>query len=163
MIILSLVTCSHIGFIKANGKSTNHLVRFQIDDFSVIKKDSSFLLIPKQFTPLSFIKALTITNEVKHYTIHVTTMTDDFPDDWVKYSDLDSLMDLIGSTRKCNCFLNPLSSNIPTSDNADVGGYAIIFINSFRQKKRVSLGLYNCAKTNKESVDDILKWWKDLD
>jgi hypothetical protein len=86
-------------------------------------------------------------------------MVDDFPVEWVKESDIDTLIRLVTSTKKCNCFVNPLSSYIPTNQNADIGGYAIIFINSFREKSKVSLGLYSCPKTNKKSVEEINKWW----
>ena len=161
-IILTLVTYNQIEMVKANEKADNHFISFQTNDSVKVEKDSSSLLTPKQFTPLSFIKALTTPNEVKRHSINVTTMADAFPNDWVKSSDLDSLMALIGSTTKCNCFLNPLSSYIPTNENADIGGYAIIFINSFRQKTRINLGLYKCPKTDKESVDEIMKWWRDF-
>ena len=118
------------------------------------------VLAPNQFTPFSLIKELTIKGDMRP--INVTTMADAFPEDWVKASDIDSLISLIGSTTKANCFLNPLSSNVSRNESADVGGYAMIFINSFRQKQKVSLGLYNCPKTNKEAVDEILKWWNEF-
>jgi len=158
--ILTLVAYNQIEMVRANEKDNNHFISFQTNDSVKVERGSSSLLTPKQFTPLSFIKALTIANEVERHSINVTTMADSFPNDWVKASDLDSLMALIGSTTKCNCFLNPLSSYIPTNENADIGGYAIIFINSFRQKTRISLGLYKCPKTDKESVDEILEWWR---
>ena len=162
---LSLISLLAIYFqidvVKANKKSNGHFSRFQIID-SVKVKGSYRWLTPKQFTPLSFIKALTM-NETKPQLIHETTVIDAFPDNWVKSSDLDSLITLIGSTTKCNCSLNPLSSRSPTNENADVGGYAIFFINSYRQKSKISIGLYTCPRTNKESVDEIMKWWTGLD
>jgi hypothetical protein len=87
-------------------------------------------------------------------------MHNNFPDDWVKKSDIDTLIQLIESTQKCDCYLSPLSSTIPTNVCANVGGYAIIFINSFRLKKKVDLGLYSCPKTDKKSVQEIKTWWK---
>jgi hypothetical protein len=159
LIILTLVSYNQIELVKANERSNNHFISFQTNDSVKAKEDSVRWLAPKKFSPLSFIQGLKVPNEVKQHSISLTTMADDFPNDWVKPSDLDSLISLIGSTTKCNCLLNPLSSYIPTNETADIGGYAIIFINSFRQKKRISLGLYKCPKTNKESVDEIMKWW----
>ena len=120
--------------------------------------DSIHWLTPGQFTPISFLNAV-IKKSSKTSFLNVITMVDEFPVDWVKPSDVDTLVTLIKSTKKCNCFLNPLSSFIPTNENADVGGYAIIFLNSFRQKTKVSLGLYSCPQTNKKSADEIIKWW----
>ncbi len=115
-------------------------------------------LTPNDFTPISFLKAVINQND-KDTLIYVITMVDEFPVDWVKQSDIDTLVTLIASTKKCNCFLNPLSSYIPTNKNADIGGYAIIFINSFRHKSKINLGLYSCPKTDKNSVEEINKWW----
>ena len=157
-IVLTLLSYYQMGM--ASERSSNS-INFQINDSVKVKKGSSFYLNPREFTPLSFINAVTIPDETKNHSINVTTMTE-FPEDWVKSSDLDSLITLIGSTTKCNCSKSPLSSHIPTNMNADIGGYAIIFINSFRQKKRISLGLYNCPKTQKESVEEIMKWWTDF-
>lgn len=114
--------------------------------------DSISWLTPSQFTPISFLNAV-VNGKFP------ITMIDEFPIDWVKESDIDTLMTLINSTRKCSCFLNPYSSYIPINDNADIGGYAIIFINSFRQKHKINLGLYSCPKTDKKSVEEITKWW----
>ncbi len=120
--------------------------------------DTVHWLTPMELTPISFLNAVIKHND-KDTLIYVITMVDEFPVDWVKQSDIDSLVTLITSTKKCNCFLNPLSSYIPTNKNADIGGYAIIFINSFRQKSKINLGLYSCPKTDKKSVEEINEWW----
>ena len=62
------------------------------------------------------------------------------------------------SEEKCYCFLNPLSSFIP-SDSATVGGYVIQLITAYQQEKRVTFGLYSCPKTNEFEADNIIKWW----
>jgi hypothetical protein len=112
----------------------------------------------KQFTPISFLK-LVDKKKGKDSLINVVTMVDQFPIGWVKQYDIDTLVTLIKSTKKCCCFLNPLSSFLPRNQSAEIGGYAIIFINSFRQRTKIDLGLYSCPKTDKQSVEEITKWW----
>jgi len=87
-------------------------------------------------------------------------MSGGFPVDWVKRSDIDTLMVLMNSKRKCYCTMNPLSSYIPKYDSADVGGYAVVFINSFRNKNAIAMGLNNCPKTDTQSVREIIEWYE---
>jgi len=115
-------------------------------------------LKPEQFTPISFIDYFIIeTNQSSN--INIITMMDCFPDNWVKKSDLEALIPLIKSTKKCNCFQNPISSYIPSKVTANVGGYAILFINSYRKKEKIKLGLNACPQTDKISVEEIERWW----
>ena len=85
-------------------------------------------------------------------------MTDEFEENWVKRTDIDSLLKLTKSKLKCDCFLNPLSSYIP-SDSADLGGYAIALIKSYKDKKRMSFGLYSCPKTSDKEAEELITWW----
>ena len=141
-------------------KTNDNLSAINSVDTLQTNSDSIQWLTPKQFTPKSFISALELHNHRQHDIVNVMTMYNDFPSDWVKPSDIDTLIKLISSTKKCECFLNPISSNIPTQDEyAEIGGYAIIFINAYRQKIKVDLGLYNCPKTDKKSAEEIIKWW----
>ena len=143
-------------------KTENTIDSIQINKYTDTlqqNSDTILWLTPNEFTPISFLNAVIKQND-KDTLINVITMVDEFPVDWVKQSDIDTLITLITSTKKCNCFLNPLSSYIPTNKNADIGGYAIIFINSFRQKSKINLGLYSCPKTDKKSAEIINKWWK---
>ena len=153
-------------FFAACGQNKPANTENTIDSIQITKQsdtlqqnsDTVHWLTPKEFTPISFLNAVIKQND-KDTLINVITMVDEFPVDWVKHSDIDTLVTLITSTKKCNCFLNPLSSYIPTKKNADIGGYTIIFINSFRQKSKFNLGLYSCPKTDKKSVEEINKWW----
>lgn len=157
LIILLCVACrQHKPTLKEKILSNNQLSN--CIDTPQKELDSIIWLTPKQFTPISFLSAVVKKND-KDAPINVITMTDEFPEDWVKESDIDTLMTLIQSTKKCNCILNPLSSYIPINNDADIGGYAIIFVNSFRQKTKIKLGLYNCPKTDKQSVKEINNWW----
>jgi hypothetical protein len=141
----------------------------EIDSPSVYPPDSSATKIngdsleasvrptPRHFTPLTFIDALT-SGYHPDFSVHITTMMGDFPENWVKRHHIDSLIILVDSKTKCNCFMNPLSSFV-SNDSSEVGGYAIIFINSFRYGKKVSLGFYTCAKAEEASAEEIKKWW----
>ncbi|NVN95853.1 MAG: hypothetical protein HXX18_11275 [Bacteroidetes bacterium] len=156
--ILVFVSCRQDNSISTgettdSNQLTNHNASLQE------KGDNVIWMTPKQFTPISFLNAVVRKND-KDTLINVITMVDDFPIDWVKKSDIDTLMTLIKSTKRCNCFLNPLSSYIPTNISADIGGYAIIFVNSFRQKTKIKMGLYSCPKTEKQSVEKLTKWWE---
>ena len=126
-----------------------------------VSMDSTRSIEPKQYTPLSFIRAVSLRNSAKAAGSNVSTLKGDFPSDFVKSSDLDSLMNLIDSSTPCKCSLSPLSSFIPTNESAEAGGYAIIFINSFRLNKPVRLGLWRCPVVNKDEADEIRRWWSE--
>jgi hypothetical protein len=157
LIILLFIACGQDKPAKVENTIDTIQITKQIDTLQY-NSDTFHWLTPKEFTPSSFLNAVIDKND-KDTIINVITMEDDFPVDWVKHSDIDTLVKLITSTKKCKCFLNPLSSYIPTNKNADIGGYAIIFINSFRQKSKINLGLYSCPTTDQKSVEEITKWW----
>ena len=108
-----------------------------------------------EYSPVSFIEELKKENE-----LNVTTIESDFPKNWVKSEDLDSLISLVESKEKCNCYLNPLSSNIPR-DSAEVGGFAVEFIKAFKENRKLDLGLYNCPKVNEKEAEELKSWWKE--
>lgn len=146
---------------KNSPKATYTIDRSQLinyTDTSPQKSGEVYWLTPHEITPISFLNSVVLQND-KDTFINVITLVDEFPVDWVKPSDLDSLISLIASTKKCNCIINPLSSYIPTNMNADIGGYALLFINSFRQKSKIDFGQYSCPKTDEQSVEAINKWW----
>lgn len=155
-----MVCDSNVSASKPKEKNVNSIRLIRDSNILKQKSDTIQWLTPNQFTPISFIHTAA-KKSVQSNSINVITMVDDFPQNWVKDKDVDSLLAYIESTEKCNCFLNPLSSYIPVNNHADVGGYAIIFINSFRYKQKVDLGLYSCPKTDSKSVDEIRKWWAD--
>jgi hypothetical protein len=154
--IFILVACGQ----NESKKTNDNLSAINSVDTLQNNSDSTHWLTAKQFTPLSFIAALESHQHKQNDITNVMTMLDEFPSDWVKSSDIDTLITLISSTKKCECFLNPIGSYIPSKDEySNIGGYAVIFINAYRQKTKVSLGLYNCPKTDKKTVDEITKWW----
>ena len=109
----------------------------------------------REYSPLSFIRELK-----KKNLLNVSTIESDFTKSWIKSEHLDSLITLVESKEKCNCYLNPLSSYVP-KDSAEVGGFAIEFIKAFKENKKVNLGLYSCPKVNQKEVIKIKSWWKE--
>jgi hypothetical protein len=112
-------------------------------------------LSPKAMTPLAFLEAM---KKGADNALGVVTMTDDFPDDWIRKVDITGLLKLIDSQEKCSCFMNPLSSSIPKR-NATVGGYATALVEAYKEKRRVSFGLHSCPTADKQKAHALHKWW----
>jgi hypothetical protein len=111
-----------------------------------------------EFTPLSFIEA------VKKHDGHDSSLNffmirDTFPTNWVKREHLDTLMALVHSTERCNCYVNPLSSYFPLDNYAEIGGFAQLFIQSFIDNKPLILGRYLCPKVDESINEKLSKWW----
>ena len=139
------------------GQTNNKTVEQTTEKQSEMTRGNKELwLSPKNMTPLSFIE--TVRKKINAEDLNVITMFNDFPDNWIKREDIDSLIKFVKSEKKCYCFLNPRSSFIP-SDSATIGGYVIKLITAYQQGKRVTFGLYSCPKTNEVEADNIIKWW----
>jgi len=100
-----------------------------------------------------------ITQQDSSLELYFLTLEDDFPHPWVTATDIDFLITLITSKEKCPCIKSPESSTIPT-ESADLGGYAIRLINSFRANQKLSFSLWSCPRTNEKDVQELTKWWK---
>ena len=110
---------------------------------------------PQNFKPLDFLYL--VKGEIPN--LNLITISNNFPDNWVRKNDIDSLMKLISSKQKCKCVVNPFSSYLPTNELSDLGGYAIFLIKSFKEQKKVNIGLHLCPKTSQTEVDILKKWW----
>jgi len=85
---------------------------------------------------------------------------DNFPKYFVKQSDIGSLIKSIKSIEKCKCTFNPLSSYIPSrTDSAELGGYIISLIKSYKNKSKFSIGLYFCPKMDSKEADYLIDWF----
>ena len=124
-----------------------------------IATDSTNWVSPKNLTPCSFLELVKQKGNVNDR-LGVYDMTDDFPNNWIKHSDIDTLITLVNSKASCNCFLNPFSSYIP-HEKADLGGYAIKLIKFYKENKKVSFGLYSCPTTNEKEANELIKWWSE--
>jgi len=119
--------------------------------------DSATWLISKKMTVSAFLELVRLKSD-NHRELNIFIMKDDFDTGWVKRSDLDTLIKLVQLKNKCSCFLEPVSSFIPTN-SADIGGYAIKLIKSYRDNKKLRFGLFSCPKTNDKEAKELIKWW----
>lgn len=115
---------------------------------------------PKSFNPLSLLDSLRI-KKTENNVLKIFTIVNEFPENWVKYEDIEKLIILIDSKENCKCLVNPLSSNIPTNEKASIGGYAVLFIKSFKNKSKIDIGLYCCPETSEKEISAIKKWWNE--
>jgi hypothetical protein len=85
---------------------------------------------------------------------------DKFPKHFVKRSDIETLLKSIKSIERCKCTFNPLSSYLPRrTDTAELGGYIISLIKSYKNKTRFSVGLHFCPKLDGKEADYLIDWW----
>ncbi|MBS7254341.1 hypothetical protein [Flavobacterium branchiicola] len=112
---------------------------------------------PKDLNPKSFIELFTEAHNKKP--LNFITMTGEFPANWVKPGDVEYLISILDSKKKCCGYMNIFSSTLLNED-ADVGGFAIIFMDSYISKTKINLGLNCNPKTDRESVKRIKNWYK---
>ncbi|MEO6173883.1 MAG: hypothetical protein ABIP27_01920 [Flavobacterium circumlabens] len=131
-------------------------------DFKINKPQMENLkpLKPKDLDPKSFI-ALFTERYKENSKLNAVTMTGEFPDNWVKPKDVEYLISIMYSKQKCCGYMNIFSSSMLT-DNAEVGGYAIIFLNSYISKTQINLGLNSNPKTDIKSIKKIEKWHQQI-
>lgn len=114
-------------------------------------------LNPKDLNPKSFISLFK--ERYNKTSINSISMLGDFPDNWVKPNDVQYLMSIMKSKEKCCGYMNVFSSHISTED-AEVGGFAIVFLNSYISRTKINLGLNSYPKTNKQSIKKIEDWYR---
>ncbi|RUT69040.1 hypothetical protein D0817_17725 [Flavobacterium cupreum] len=131
-------------------------------DFKINKTKKEYFkpLRPKDFDPKAFIQLFTERYK-EDSKLNFVTMTGEFPDNWVKPQDVEYLISIMYSKQKCCGYMNIFSSNMLT-DNAEVGGFAIIFLNSYISKTKINLGLNSNPKTDIESIKKIEKWHQQI-
>lgn len=144
-------------YFKINNAEKDNLEFASIEDLT--QKKYYKTLCPKDLDPKLFITLFT-----KRYnensTWNFVTMAGDFPDDWVKPKDVQYLISIMHSKEKCCGYMNIFSSHL-LSENGEVGGFAIIFLNSYISQTKINLGLNSNPKTNKEAIKKIEKWYND--
>jgi hypothetical protein len=130
------------------------------------KEDIKYSDLYKDYLKPESINCFMLLDSLKMYeerkNLNAFIIANQFPKNWVKLDDVKKLILLIESKEKCKCLVDPLSSYIP-KQNADIGGYAILFINSFKNKSKIDIGLYSCPETNKNDIEEIQKWWKNYE
>ncbi|WP_343588770.1 hypothetical protein [Flavobacterium sp.] len=123
-----------------------------------LEKEYHKNLSPKDLNPESFI---TLFKEKynKKSQLNFVTLLGEFPENWVKQKDIPYLISIMNSKEKCCGYMNFFSSTISNED-AEVGGFAIIFLNSYISKTKINLGLNSNPKTDKESINKIEDWYQ---
>ncbi len=149
---LTIIVC--FGFVNKKSNRENYQ-EIRINNKA---KDSVKTLRPKDLNVKSFIKLFT-EKYVENKKLNLITLSGEFPENWVKDDDVDYLMSLIKSKKKCCSYINIYSSLI-TTEQAEVGGFAIIFMNSFIENKKINLGLANSPKTDIKAIERIEMWYK---
>jgi hypothetical protein len=117
-------------------------------------------LYPKDFTPQSFITLFTKQYN-KNKTLNNITMAGEFPNNWVKPKDVGYLISIMRSKQKCCNYMNVFSSHI-LNEKSEVGGFAIIFLNSYISGNRINLGLNCSPKTNLKEIQKIENWYNNV-
>ena len=155
----ALLSCGNMGQAGANKYDSNVSRTTGKDSLQPANKRATFKWeTPEKLTVFAFLERVEIDNQNKD-SLMFMTMTDDFPKNWIKASQIDTLINLVNSKQRCLCFVNPLSSYIPFEDSADLGGYAIELIKAYKNRKTVSFGLNSCPKTNERDAQTLIEWW----
>jgi hypothetical protein len=114
-------------------------------------------LKPKDLDPKSFIKLFI--EKYNKTPFNCISMMGDFPENWVKPNDIQYLITIMRSKEKCCGYMNAYSSFI-SSETGEVGGFAIIFLNSYISKEKINMGLNCNPKVEEESVRKIENWYQ---
>lgn len=122
------------------------------------KKEYYKTLSPKDLDPKSFITLFT--ERYNKGSLNIVTMNGEFAKDWVKSSDIEYLISIMDSKEKCCGYMNIFSSFIPSED-AEVGGFAIIFLNSYISNTKINLGLNSNPKVDSASIKKIETWYQE--
>jgi len=122
------------------------------------KKEHYKTLHIKDLEPKSFIRLFSERYN-KNSNLNFVTLSGDFPDKWVKPNDVEYLISIMYSKQKCCGYMNTFSSFI-SSEDAEIGGFAIIFLNSYISQTKINLGLNSNPKVDVASIKKIEKWYK---
>ena len=141
---------------KINQTEKDNLKFTSIDD--LIQKKYSKTLSPKDLNPKSFITLFTEKYN-KNSKLNFITLSGEFPENWVKPNDIQYLISIMYSKEKCCGYMNIFSSTI-SSENGEVGGFAIIFLNSYISQTKINLGLNCNPKVDLASIKKIDTWYQ---
>jgi hypothetical protein len=106
--------------------------------------------------PLEFIEIL---RGVNNEGLNNATFEGDFQENFLTKKDIKALIPLIRSKEKCKCYLNVLSSYLP-SDTSELGGIALMLIDDFKNKKNPKMRLWHCPKIDEKKLKEIEAWWQ---
>lgn len=154
IIILGSIILFLTGFSNKNIEVKTNLITHKKEN----NKDYSKFIEIKDLDPKKFIE-LFIKNYDPKKKLNFVTVSGDFPKDWVKKKYLEYLIGKINSEQKCCGYMNVFSSFI-SSENAEVGGFAIIFLKSYKENTKINLGLNSNPKIDKKEIEILMNWYK---
>ena len=157
IIVFILLTGGYLFYdFKINHTEMDNLKFTSIED--LIQKKYSKTLAPKDLNPKSFITIFRekYNNDSK---FNFVKLYGEFPENWVKPNDIQYLISILYSNEKCCGYMNIFSSTI-TNEHGEVGGFAIIFLNSYISKTKINLGSNCNPKTDLASIRKIETWYQ---
>jgi hypothetical protein len=128
------------------------------NDFESGKNKSESFYRPENLTVRSFIQLMT-DNFIDNRKLNFVTFIGEFPQNWVKSEDITYLHSIMSSKKKCCGYMKVYSSYIST-EYGEVGGFAILFLNSYINETTINLGLNCNPKSDKKSVEKIEDWYQ---
>jgi hypothetical protein len=159
IIILSLTASGYLFYnFKINKSEKENLSTLSIEELTSSVKKNHTILSPKDLDPKSFI-LLFKERYNKKSPLNFVTLSGEFPENWVRPKDVEYLISVMNSKEKCCGYMNFFSSTLLT-ENAEVGGFAIIFLNSYISHTKINLGLNSNPKADKESIKEIEDWYR---
>lgn len=160
LFILTIFSCNH-----KTENITNESLSFEnVSSKNFAEKiisDTTSILRIKNLSPKEFIE-ICEKNYNKNAKLNFVTFGGDFEENWVKKNDLEYLISKINSKKKCCGYMNVFSSFI-SSENAEVGGFVLIFLKSFKEKSVINLGLNSNPKFDKNESEKIITWYKNYE
>lgn len=157
LLIFTLLVGGYLFYdFKINQVEKDSLKFTSIED--LIQKKYSKTLSPKDLDPKSFITLFTEKYN-KNSKLNFITLSGEFPENWVKANDIQYLISIMYSKEKCCGYMNIYSSTI-SDENAEVGGFAIIFLNSYISQTKINLGLNCNPKVDLASIKKIETWYQ---
>lgn len=159
IIILTLTAGGYLFYtFKINKSEKENLSTLSIEELTSNVKKNHTILSPKDLDPKSFI-LLFKERYNKKSPLNFVTLSGEFPENWVRPKDVEYLISVMNSKEKCCGYMNFFSSTLLT-ENAEVGGFAIIFLNSYISHTKINLGLNSNPKADKESIKEIEDWYR---
>jgi hypothetical protein len=122
--------------------------------------DTPFIYSLKKMSVISFLDKLTSVDTVDNEFNFITINDQSISKDWINSKDIDTLITLVKSKKKCKCVVNVLSSYLPISKSAELGGYVLFLLTHYKEGKDINFGLSNCPMTNENEADELIKWWR---
>ena len=152
--ILSFTILLLFSFTEKTNKSERNIKINKTEFLS----DSINEIYIKDLDAKKFIE-LCVKNYDEKKNLNFVVFSGDFPENWVKKQDLEYLISKINSEQKCCGYMNIYSSWI-TAETAEVGGFATLFLKSYKEKKQINLGLNSNPKVDRKEAETIINWYK---